>query len=714
MKKMPKRNTNKTSSRRPTPPLIPALLAVGGACTLGAQGAAALELGDIQVDSSLGQPLRASIAYALNPNEQLYDFCIFLRPGITANGMPNVSRARISVTDGAILISGATAVKEPLLALQLSVDCPYTPHLQREYMLMVDPARPATTAAQQAPAAKVPATAEPVAARQESQAPATPRRTVPGNNAPIEVRSRYRVQPGDTLSTIVARIEDRSLTMWPAVYAIFDANPHAFVDNDVNRLMAGSWLDIPDLGGASVVSLDAPTAPATAVTEAPQTSVRAYDGAGASSATESVTNTATAAVTSPASVPEPVPVAVTAPAETTAVPAASAAEAAVEAPAVRDAAAPELRPGDVIVGGASTVRTPIGEAEPVIDIPDTRIESAVPRAATPPAATSGAWDWLLWLGGSGVALILGLLFFGRSLRERFGSTPVGAAIRPPRRRTDDPSRPVPVLDEIDYEFEDTVNSRAISLDADLDDGTGLKGDADLDVAEDFGYAATGSGENAAFMEFPAEAAESKAEPSTDIIPPNHRTEESSILEEEVPPSDDDSAQYDLSMIVDATREPIVENDVTAQDLQAVTAQMPMVDDVDEADYTLNNELDYSILEQDYEEEMTATQALNDEIAKAAIELAARMDADEERDATSEMPTIEEEVLVSEAPTVEQDGRGDSTVEMPPVSDPANTAELTASLPTEVEAENDALADGEITIEMDIGEDTIETKKTRAS
>ena len=38
------------------------------------------------------------------------------------------------------------------------------------------------------------------------------------------------------------------------------------------------------------------------------------------------------------------------------------------------------------------------------------------------------------------------------------------------------------------------------------------------------------------------------------------------------------------------------------------------------DYTVSSEVDYTVLEQDYEDELTATQALNEEIARAAEEL----------------------------------------------------------------------------------------------
>ena len=99
-------------------------MAVGGAYGMMSMPAAALELGDLNVESSLGRPLRASIAYALNPNEQLYDFCVYLRPGLSANGLPTLSKASVSIADGIILLTGSRAIKEPMLTMQVSIDCP--------------------------------------------------------------------------------------------------------------------------------------------------------------------------------------------------------------------------------------------------------------------------------------------------------------------------------------------------------------------------------------------------------------------------------------------------------------------------------------------------------------------------------------------------------------------------------------------------------------
>jgi hypothetical protein len=98
---------------------------VGGACGFVAGSASALELGDIKVESKLGQPLSASIAYALNPNEQLADYCIFLQPGAMASGIPSISKARVSVSGGSIILTGSTPMREPALGPRLRINCPY-------------------------------------------------------------------------------------------------------------------------------------------------------------------------------------------------------------------------------------------------------------------------------------------------------------------------------------------------------------------------------------------------------------------------------------------------------------------------------------------------------------------------------------------------------------------------------------------------------------
>jgi len=110
------------------------------------------------------------------------------------------------------------------------------------------------------------------------------------------------------------------------------------------------------------------------------------------------------------------------------------------------------------------------------------------------------------------------------------------------------------------------------------------------------------------------------------------------------------------------------------DLMAVQldAGQPNIED---SAYTLSKEVDFKILEQDYEEELTQTQAVNEEIARAAVELAQRMQTEEEvLDVTVEMPSGDDAPAQNDA-DVDEDAdtalnqeltlNDDITVEMDP-------------------------------------------------
>ena len=86
--------------------LLP-IVALGGG--LAATPAAALELGELTVHSNLGQPLRASIAYALAPNEMLSTTCVSI--GSPTSGLPGIGGTTISITERAIIIAGNASIR---------------------------------------------------------------------------------------------------------------------------------------------------------------------------------------------------------------------------------------------------------------------------------------------------------------------------------------------------------------------------------------------------------------------------------------------------------------------------------------------------------------------------------------------------------------------------------------------------------------------------
>jgi len=577
--------------------LLP-LVAVGGG--LAGLPASALELGDVTVQSRLGQPLRASIAYALAPHEQLTDSCVTLGLGATASGLPGIGRATVSIADGTILLTGRTPVREPMVAAQITVDCAYTANLSREYMLFIDPASPAFNeqAAVQAPAAastsaarETPRETRKVAAR---RVPATPATT------PIGKATQYRVQPGDTLGEVVERIENRPVGIWPAVNAVFEANPDAFIDNDMNKLKAGSWLTIPSFDGSEPV-----------VTSAALTSGSTSAAAATSSEINTIQETAPAEI---------------APAET---------------PSALSDSSNDLSPVATVLDNDNPFVDGEAAVNEIVVIPDTEIDGPTTVSASPNVATAfinteaseSSSSWLMWLAGSGLAIIIGLLLFGRLFRGRPSDEVIApVADQPARRATDLDSDGIEVITHTDYTLEDdSATAENAMLDADLVLGTGLEAstDMDMEVAQDFGFAAPA----AVDLELPFEPQPSVPESDTGIFA-TAEEEETSILESEILPDDD---EYDFSVILDATKMPQPE-DITQRDLQAV--DVSPVDDASESDsYTINTQVDLKILEQDYEDELTATQVLNLEIERAAAEIArdgAAVEAMDDYEVTSEV------------------------------------------------------------------------------
>lgn len=609
---------------------IPAIIAVGS--SLAALPAGALELGELTVQSRLGQPLRASIAYALAPNEQLSDYCVTMRPGPSVSGLPGLGAATVSVANGVIMLTGRTPVREPMISAHVVVNCPYSANLSREYMLFIDPlisTQPTTVTLQTTPQA------EPIAITPTAiERPVTAVVAKPVEKD-IGTATSYQVQAGESLSMIAQRIENRTIGLWPAVNAIFAANPDAFMNNDPNQMKAGSWLSIPDFdGSAAVVASPEPIAVPVAEVSA------AYEPTPVVEAT-------TEEIVLDESAPIEQPIAV----EETVVDMTN-----------------DLQPGDIIL--------------------DTKLEGPTTASSSPnvPVAiittksvsTDGTASpsWLIWLAGSAVALVFGLLMFSRRLRGRSDKLPAVTLTDQPQRRFSDTqttdTENIEALG-VDYDLsDDSPTEENLVLDADLVIGTGLDQSSTASNSEDFGFAATTKLD----IELPFEPV-AEISDETDMLSPL-RTDELSILESEVLPEDDD---YDMSVIVDATKMPRPE-DVTEHDLKAV--EIPPDDETFIAEnYTISKEVDYNVVEQDYEDEMTATQALNEEIARAATELAERMESDgddnettalplatvTELDITAQMPAQNDEISdiddtgINEATTLNTAAE-DETVEMP--------------------------------------------------
>jgi len=359
----------------------------------------------------------------------------------------------------------------------------------------------------------------------------------------------------------------------------------------------------------------------------------------------------------------------------------------------------EAGTGTVVESG-----NPFVEPGTTITIPDTELAGPtttsespnVPTAIISTGSRSESTSMLAWFIGGGLAIFGLLVLFGRRIRDRFGSTPVAAAAVGASMYEEDSE---------DYDIEDdSPTEENLALDADLVLGTGLTDGTEMDVAQDFGFASPTDVD----IELPFEP-----QPADDIsegLPPP-RDKSGSILESEILPEDDD---YDMSVILDATQAPQFGSDMSPTDQYAID---PDVSPTDE--YTINEDV-ADILEQDYEEELTATQALNKEIERAAAELADTFDEVSSEEETSEMPLADvseldetSEMPLTDASELDETAHlplsDDDTVET--VSEPQldETAAVTVNMSSDESTAEMPVANDDETTEMEISGGKVDTK-----
>lgn len=223
----------------------------------------ALSLGEINVRSSLGQRLDASIPVQLAAGESLASGCIRAVNG-SSNDLSGVPNATVITPEAArpgsytLRISSAAALYEPIYALKLQAGCAGTAAISRQYVLMLDlpgmtveqaisPAQPPVSQTGQRPDA-LPSSftrADVLGTTVPRQRPPRSHRTLDAMAAPIQPGTRYRVVSGDTLSSIAARVSGRQVNLWTLADQIFAANPAAFIRNDINLIKLGSTIVIP-------------------------------------------------------------------------------------------------------------------------------------------------------------------------------------------------------------------------------------------------------------------------------------------------------------------------------------------------------------------------------------------------------------------------------------------------------------------------------------
>lgn len=236
--------------------------------------ASALALGRIAVQSALGEPLRAEIDVPQATAAELdaLQASIASPDVFKAHGMEYSSSARlvqvevVRQADGTakLKLSSRSPVTDPFV--DLVVDANWAAgHLVRSYTLLLDP--PATPQAAPTPApttapqitasrpAAAPAARAGKTASSDSAAPAAAPAAAERATAKAEAGGdSVTVRSGDTAGRLANANRPSGVSLDQMLVAMLRANPSAFVNGNVNRLRAGSVVQLPNKEQASATT----------------------------------------------------------------------------------------------------------------------------------------------------------------------------------------------------------------------------------------------------------------------------------------------------------------------------------------------------------------------------------------------------------------------------------------------------------------------------
>ena len=234
-----------------------ALLMLGGLSSFNAQ---ALSLGRMQVQSFLGESLRAELELRDVSEADAKSFKAEVSPAATfkALGLEYQSAYTELAFNLQLLPEGRALLKisgsRPVAVnfIELVFDFSWASgRTTRDFTLLImppatpGPVAPVAPAVQEAPA---PAAAPSAAAQMPAAVPA-PSTPVPAVQAPKPAAakggSRLTVKAGDTASELAVQAKSVNVSLDQMLLAMLRSNPEAFVANNVNRLLAGAELSVP-------------------------------------------------------------------------------------------------------------------------------------------------------------------------------------------------------------------------------------------------------------------------------------------------------------------------------------------------------------------------------------------------------------------------------------------------------------------------------------
>lgn len=246
------------------------LRAVAGAVmltsALGSSGAWALALGRINVQSYLGQPLRAEVdlpsltaAEAASLRAAIASPEAFRAASMEYNGVLSDVRLQLEQrADGrsVLRLTSTRPINEPFMDVVLDVNWA-NGHMVRGYTMLLDPiGTPAVKPVQAQPTVTTQTATPPTSSKPPKTTPAKEASPPPVAAAPTAAATpdtepakdavgSLKIAKGATAYGIAKTYKPEGVTLEQMLVGMLRANPNAFVGSNVNRMKAGAVLDLP-------------------------------------------------------------------------------------------------------------------------------------------------------------------------------------------------------------------------------------------------------------------------------------------------------------------------------------------------------------------------------------------------------------------------------------------------------------------------------------
>ena len=267
----------------------------------------ALGLGNLQINSALDETLKAEISLMLGDGETVEDLSVTLasseeyrKVGLDKSFVPANIQLEVFEDENNkhIKLTSIGSVNEPIVSLLLVVDWK-NGHLLREYTLLLDPQvfgisqdqgvssnTVQTQTYDPKPVVEDDSTDESTNNTSTYSQPDQSQPTTIDNSSFTNEAEVVVVESGDTLWRIASRYSGTSTNPQQMMVAIFDENPTAFSNNDMNRLKKGAKLTIPTSDVASAISFQQAFSEVKAQVEQYKQETSDYSTSGSDSSSE--------------------------------------------------------------------------------------------------------------------------------------------------------------------------------------------------------------------------------------------------------------------------------------------------------------------------------------------------------------------------------------------------------------------------------------------